>query len=100
MQIRRTFLVCSEFTSDDSLRSIIIANDTLSSFCIYLPDATKDRNERVDKYLSFLLEKRLIDGTPLLLPFLKVLRDRQPEEGNLRGKLNTLLQEIETIFHD
>ena len=98
LQCRDILLNCSEFDSDDALSALFTVNAVLSPFRHFIPNATKNRNERVDRYLSFLLEKQLRDGKPLLLPFLNLLYERQPKESILRDQLSKLISDIQNIF--
>ena len=65
----------------------------LAPFRSRLPDAA-NKGERVDKCLTFLLDNRLSDGHPVLLPFLTALRDRYQPGDALRDELETLRLEV------
>jgi len=93
---RTTFLKCSEFDSNASLRAIFVT-DELYSFRDRLP-AAGNKSERVDKCLEFLLDKRLSNGRPVLPIFLAALRDRYQEGDALRDELGALAEAVQSTL--
>ena len=98
LQCRNILLNCSEFDSDDVLKDVFATVEELRPFRDALPDSTKNKRDRVDKYLSFLLEKRLNDGRSVFLVFLKLLAERQPKEDILRNHLYKLFEELQSVI--
>ncbi len=94
-QCRSTLLECSEFNSDDLLRAVFVT-DELHLFQGRLPTAAST-SERVDACLSFLADKRLSDGRPVLPIFLTTLRDKYQKGDALRDELETLRAQIEQL---
>lgn len=83
---------CSQFNSNDSLRSIFVTAE-LRPFRSGLPEAAS-KTERIDNFLAFVLDKRLSDGRSVLLIFLETLRDRYLAGDALRDELTALLADI------
>lgn len=92
---RNVLLQCSEFDSNDSLRSIFVT-DKLNPFRDSLPEATS-KNDRVAFCLDYLRQKRSSKGEQILLIFLEVLRNRQADE--LREELEELCSLVEQEFN-
>jgi hypothetical protein len=91
-QCRDVLLQCSEFGSDQALRSIFVSQD-LRPFQSRLPSA-QNQVERVDFLLDYLLGKRLADDRSVLFIFLSQLCSRYPNEDAIYSQLDKLLNEL------
>jgi hypothetical protein len=90
---RSVFLSCKEFDSLEALKPVFLG-DPLGPFAVRLPTDTHNKEELADEVVQLLLQTRLNDGTLLLVPFLKTLRDKCPVQDDLYTKLNDLYQEV------
>jgi uncharacterized membrane protein YeaQ/YmgE (transglycosylase-associated protein family) len=89
---RKTLLKCSEFDNDASLRAVFVTSE-LRPFRGGLPDAGS-KTERVERFLAYVVEKRLSDRRSVYTVFLETLRDRYAEGDGLRDELIALLNDI------
>lgn len=89
---RETLLKCREFESDTLLQVVFII-DELAPFSNAVSDA-KNKVDRLDLCLKFLLAKSLRDGRPVLPLFLTALRDRSHEVDALYHELDALIEPI------
>jgi 3',5'-cyclic AMP phosphodiesterase CpdA len=94
---RSTFLKCSEFNRDASLRAVFVTAE-LRPFQHGLPEAAS-KKDRVAQCLDFLLPKRLSDGRPLLPLFLTALRNKYEPGDALRDELETLFQDVQSVLN-
>jgi len=91
-----TFLKCSEFDTNASLRAVFVTDELYPSHS-GLPEAAS-KNERVDACLDFLLSKRLSDGRPVLPLFLAALHDRYQKDDALHDKLTELIETVQSAL--
>ena len=89
---RSVLLHCSEFDSDLSLRALFIT-DELAPFRDGLPEA-KNKGDRTDLVLAYLVDKRLSDGRFVLPLFLLRLRSDYHPSNRLYFELDALAQEV------
>jgi hypothetical protein len=93
---RTTLLRCGEFDNDTWSRAVFVT-DELTPFQSRLPEAAR-KSERVDRYLNFLVNNRLGDGCPILLPFLVALRDRYQPGDALHDELAELVESVQSAL--
>ena len=92
-QCRETFMKCSEFDSEISLRTIFVTNE-LSPYRNRLTEV-KSKSDRIDACIDFILSQTLKDAQPLLPLFLLTLRDRYQEEDSIYYELDRLYKAVE-----
>jgi formylglycine-generating enzyme required for sulfatase activity len=95
-QCSEVFLQCAEFESLRSLEAVFTTT-TLAPFARRLPLASGSKMDFVADVKRYLLLERLVDGRPLLLPFLEALRRRYPQEDALYGELEDLRRQVEAL---
>jgi WD40 repeat protein len=88
--LQSTLLSCSEFEQDDLLKGLFVT-EKLFPFRDRLPSA-KNKRERVDKYIEFLINARNLKGEGVLLAdFLEVLESRYHEDDNLHNEIQKII---------
>ena len=92
-QCSALFVQCDEFNSTQALRAVFVTTD-LAPFADGLPESTGSKKTFVSLVKLYLLEKHLVDGRVLILPFLNTLRGRYPEQAALHGELDDLYRRI------
>lgn len=92
-EVRKIFLGCDEFDSGTALRTLFVTRE-LIPFRDRLP-GTNNKAARVDLTIQFLLSQNLTNGTPIIFPFILVLRERYPDGVQLRQKIEAVYAKMQ-----